>query len=343
MTRSPDGLVTFRILATLGLCLLSTPLPCALAEAVEAPVRTESFTWGPVKLEFVFTPATLTINRDVLLDITVTAPSDMEVSIPPLDDRLGGMLLAGQFEDEPVKRDNVVTRRLHYRLTPEVADEYRLAPLAVTYTDARSAPAVSGWFPTQPIVLPSQSPFAGDPGSALTTEPQPLHIRPAFTTVAGYALLALLGVGILFALWKLTRHVRKEIALRMLSPRERALHELRSLLARGLVERGQVKEFYVALTMIVRRYIERRHGVRAPEQTTEEFLQAVSKDTRFTPAVLERLRAFLQAADRVKFAAHEPGRDAIQQATTTAEAYVTSEAETSGTTASGSPREGGNT
>jgi len=43
------------------------------------------------------------------------------------------------------------------------------------------------------------------------------------------------------------------------------------LAASGLME-TDVKVYFVELTAIVRRYIERTTGIRAPEQTTEEFL-----------------------------------------------------------------------
>ena len=110
--------------------------------------------------------------------------------------------------------------------------------------------------------------------------------------------------------------------LRRLSPAERAVRELDALLAKDLIRRGKVKDFYVELTMVVRRYIERQHGIRAPEQTTQEFLRAAGDDRRFPPAVLRKLAAFLEAADLVKFAAHQPDADAIDRAARTARDFI---------------------
>jgi hypothetical protein len=103
--------------------------------------------------------------------------------------------------------------------------------------------------------------------------------------------------------------------------------ELAALLKRDLIARGDPKEFYLELTMIVRRYIERSHGVRAPEQTTEEFLAAASWDPRFSREVLAKLREFLQAADLVKFAAHRPAPGAAERATDTARDYIETDSE----------------
>jgi len=122
--------------------------------------------------------------------------------------------------------------------------------------------------------------------------------------------------------------VQRAVKLRRMSPRERALYELAELLARDLLGREQIKDFYFELTMIVRAYIERAHTIRAPEQTTEEFLLAVSRDSRFSPAVVGQLRTFLQAADMVKYAAFRPDQPTVNQALSTARNYIETDAET---------------
>ena len=50
---------------------------------------------------------------------------------------------------------------------------------------------------------------------------------------------------------------------------------LRELFAQNLVARGLIKPYYFALSTILRRYIENRFGLQAPEQTTEEFLASL--------------------------------------------------------------------
>jgi hypothetical protein len=155
----------------------------------------------------------------------------------------------------------------------------------------------------------------------------PVWIFPPLSTVALTGLWILLAVGLLAGAVVLARKLRRKARLARLSPRERALRELEELLARKLIADGRVKDFYVELTMVVRRYIERTHAVRAPEQTTEEFLEAVAGDPRFAPEVLHRLREFLQAADLVKFAAHRPGDAAVDTAVGTARVYIETDAD----------------
>jgi hypothetical protein len=104
--------------------------------------------------------------------------------------------------------------------------------------------------------------------------------------------------------WRLWR--RRRVAPEVpLSPQELAYLELQRLVEAGLSQHD-VKQFYVELTGVVRRYIERTTGIHAPEQTTEEFLHEISGGSVFSLAERERLAAFLESADLVKFAAHEP-------------------------------------
>ena len=279
---------------------------------------------GPVTVRLSATPAVVRLDRDTLLTIEVSAPPNILVKLPPLESRLAGFTLAGSFDRPAVEHNGLTVRERSVRLQPQAAPRYRIAPMAVTWHD-RSGAEQS--FPTRPLVLSSESLVKGDPGSSLAAARSPVHIYPGLGSVLLY-LVAAAGIGALGVLvWWAAKRIRREVRLRRMSPRERALHELAELLARDLVTKDRVKDFYFELTMIVRAYIERAHAIRAPEQTTEEFLVAVSQDPRFSPAVITRLRAFLQAADLVKYAAYRPDRPAIEQSLSTARTYVETDAD----------------
>ena len=298
----------------------------ASREAAKPP-RVEDFTWGPVQVAMTIDPPEIDLTRRVQLTIAVTAPPDLDVSLPPLNDRLQGFSLGGTFDDEPVTKDGKVTRTHHIQLTPLVADRYRIAPMAVEYVDKAISPPRKGWFPTRPVVLEKAPLVKGDPGKDITERLDPVWIYPPFRTVLVWLGAALLALAALFGVWKLATRVRENIQLARMSPRDRAMRELEKLLAKDLVRRHKVKEFYLELTMIVRRYIERSHAVRAPEQTTEEFLAAATANPAFKPEVVRRLRSFLQAADLVKFAAYEPDDSAIGDSTRTAREYIEKDAQ----------------
>src|SRR5262249_46330208 len=106
------------------------------------------------------------------------------------------------------------------------------------------------------------------------------------------------------------------------TPEEIASAALAALLAENLPSRGLFKEFYVRLTGIVRQYIEDTTGLRAPEQTTEEFLRDMRSREAFAPDRSLRLAEFLEAADMVKYAGQEPGQDQIEEAVLRAREFV---------------------
>jgi hypothetical protein len=288
------------------------------------PPRSETASHGPVEFTLTADPAEVHLDRDVLLTLRTAAPSGVVVRLPPLEGRLQGFALNGSFDREAEARDGRVVRERCVRLSPLIAGEYRIAPMAVVWSDRRVSTAEQ-WFATPPLRLPAR-PVPEGAGRNLADIAPPAWITPGFGIVMRYIAAAAAAVGLGFAAWVLARRVRRAVRLHRMSPRERALFELAELVARRLVEQDRVKDFYFELTMIVRRYIERAHGIRAPEQTTEEFLAAAALHPAFGEAVVARLRAFLEAADLVKYAAFRPERPVVDRALETARQYVETDA-----------------
>jgi len=105
-------------------------------------------------------------------------------------------------------------------------------------------------------------------------------------------------------------------------PDEVALHALRLLREKGLIEEDQVEPFYVELSSIARHYLEDRFDLRAPERTTEEFIREATR-SRLLSAEHQRLvREFLEQCDLVKFARHHPAREDMEHAFSAAEQLV---------------------
>jgi hypothetical protein len=94
------------------------------------------------------------------------------------------------------------------------------------------------------------------------------------------------------------------------------------LIAEELPSRGMVKEFYLRLTGIVRVFIEGKTGLRAPEQTTEEFLRDMRASSRFDGPHAYRLQEFLTAADLVKYAGQTPDESSITTSVERAREFI---------------------
>ncbi len=317
------------------LCLLPLVLiavsscnqPPADAEEETTAPRVEAFSHGPVEVTLTMDPPRVRFDRDSLLTIDVSAPSTVECSFPSLTDRFQGFLLAESYDPEPTEQNGLVQRQRIARLTPLIHHEYRIAPLVIEYRDASDPRGSSRWFTTQPLVF-DPVPVSPDPvRGEIYDNLAPIWIAPSTTTIALYVALgaAVLALGALM-IYLLTR-IHRKVRLMRMSPRERALEELAALLKRKKRKRFRIKDFYVELTMIVRRYIERQHSIRAPEQTTQEFLDAIAGNPHFNRDTVRKLRDFLMAADLVKFAGYAPDTDTVDQSVTTARVYIETDAD----------------
>ncbi|MHC5184367.1 MAG: hypothetical protein ACYSPI_08845, partial [Planctomycetota bacterium] len=83
--------------------------------------------------------------------------------------------------------------------------------------------------------------------------------------------------------------------------------------AENLVEQGRIKEFYEKLSTCLRHYIENRFQLRAPEQTTEEFLEQLKTSDALRLEHKQQLQKFLEHSDLVKFARYEPNPEQINE------------------------------
>ncbi|MBM4185036.1 MAG: protein BatD [Gemmatimonadetes bacterium] len=144
----------------------------------------------------------------------------------------------------------------------------------------------------------------------------PLEIPLGALRLALGVLLPLILAGLL---WVLARRLRPQQEDAKPTPgppprppQEVALEALAALEGARMLERGQVKEYHIEASDILRTYAGARFGVDALELTTYEVLaalEAAGADARFR----EGLGAFLSQCDLVKFAKVRPGADASKQ------------------------------
>ncbi|OQA26118.1 MAG: hypothetical protein BWY59_01515 [Verrucomicrobia bacterium ADurb.Bin345] len=105
-------------------------------------------------------------------------------------------------------------------------------------------------------------------------------------------------------------------------PHEVALRRLRALREKGWIEALNFEPFYVELSGIVRRYIEDRFRLRAPEMTTEEFIRAAAGSRHLNDEQQALTAQFLEQSDLVKFARYRPAQPDMEAAIKAAERLV---------------------
>ena len=267
------------------------------------------------------TPSTVDPARDFYVTLTVTAPAGVKAELPDLRDRFQGFQVAEDFAEEPLTdAEGKTTTVSRWRLVPEpLAKKYRLAPFVVAAGD--------GTFYTKPVLFappPAREAVSGE----MEIDPK-RDFPPLSWKLVGICAAILAGLAALVSIaYLVIRKVRQMVRVHRMSPIERALYELDNLLKKGLPGRGFYKDFYVELTMVVRRYIERQHGVRAPHLTTDEFLRAAESNAAFSRDSIAELKAFLESADLVKFAGVEATPEMADGATGRAKGYLETDAQT---------------
>ena len=260
--------------------------------------------------------------RSVFLRVELTCAAGRSARLPDLRDRVVGFSLAEDFEDAPRReKDGSSVLASSWRLVPEpCAAEYRIRPFVVEAT-ADGGGDLS--FVAGPVAF--EQPAAREPVTGGMEADPRKDLPPLSWALAGKIALALAALAAAaFAAWRLVRLAVRRVREHRMSPIERAWVELDRLLQKGLPGRGRYKDFYVELTMVVRRYVQRRYGVRAPHLTTEEFL------SQFRDAGgvrRETLAKFLESADLVKFAGVEATPETADAATDAARSYLRDDAE----------------
>ena len=264
--------------------------------------------------------------KSVFLRVELKAPSDRKATLPDLRDRVQGFSLAEEFKEEP-KTGNAgaVTQVMNWRLLPEpCAAVYKIRPFVVKVSPKLlSAQSDEGKYsidagPDYFEATGAREPVTG----AMEADPK-RDLPPLSWKLVGWIAAALVAIlGLLALVVLLVKYLARRIKEHRMSPIERAWVELDRLLKKGLPGRGRYKDFYVELTMVVRRYIQRRYGIRAPHMTTEEFLRAAKPS--------DELRRFLESADMVKFAGVEATPEMADEATDSARGYLKSDAANAG-------------
>ena len=268
--------------------------------------------------------------RSVFLRVELATAADRTATLPDLRDRVVGFSLAENFAEEPVRgADGATVQAANWRLVPEpCARAYKIRPFVV-----KASPKMLSYQSDEGKFSLVGGPIAFAPSAArepvtggIETDPKK-DLPPLSWRLAGLLALAALGLAALVAgVVFLVRLVARKVKEHRMSPIERAWVELDRLVKKGLPGRGRYKDFYVELTMVVRRYIQRQYGVKAPNLTTEEFLRN-ERIAELSKGRMESLKAFLESADLVKFAGVQATPEMADDAMASARDYLKGDAE----------------
>ena len=251
----------------------------------------------------------------VTLILDVTCPDDVSVTFPPFGEKIGELDIIDM---------TTTNRQLVLTATPQRTGKTPIWAMTIRCGEQRIDLPATELDIAAKIDIENVS--LDDIG--LIAEPIPQSTRYI------YAIIIILILIVLILLWLFYRRKGTEWPMKIhpLSAQEIALRRLAELLESRKHE-SDVKGFFVELSDIVRWYVEQLTSIRAPELTTEEFLNKIARPEnqpwrnreqqpiRFAGS-LETLVPFLESADIVKFAKHVPTHDEIMLAFRRAEGII---------------------
>jgi len=271
------------------------------------------------------------IGDPVVLDLEVRAAPDVELLMPEFGEGLGRFEIVDFAPSEELSPSGGTIGRQRYRLQAARSGTQTIPPLRIEFVDRRPGrpPAPEGEdayeLLTERIdleigtVLPADAPLELRPARA-PLPPLREPLAPWWAWAAGAA--ALLAVAAPLA-WRALLAVQAR--QRQRSAYEIARGELDALLRAGRPsgrDPRALDRFFVELSSIVRRYLENRFALHAPELTTEEFLAEMQRSPDLARSHQDLLSEFLRLADLVKFAGFVPGAADVERSTAAAERFL---------------------
>lgn len=292
-----------------------TTAAVALTPAKDAIIKTTEN--GPVKATVKVWPARPTLGDEIYVRLEIEAPAGVRIDAPfqeAGDQRLGRFRVVGFVRDSHGAADGGQRHDQTYTLEAPASGRHRIPPLRLEMLDARATAGSAAQAAQELLTDEVPLEIAPIPAEQATAQLRPAlgELDPdvgktSWLVILGLASgVAVVGSGGALALRALRarRRVHKQR-----SAYEEAVAQLRALEDRGAPDATTADAWFVQLSAIVRRYLEQRYEIRAPELTTEEFLQVATARPELTVEHRGLLTSFLERCDRVKFAGYRPDAD----------------------------------
>lgn len=312
-------------------------------------------TLGPVTVKLRIAPKNPTLGDAITLDLEVTAEQQVTVEMPEFGEALGRFSIVKYVPRQRLNGDKWVGSQ-RYTLQAPMSGKQRIPPLRIEFLDNRpdanpDKPDTNKPDTEKPDTSTTPDSEGDGPGGIreLLTEEIPIQIASLLPEDLAEAKLSgtrgrlrepttttpilrspwfwlVVALILLPALFFVIRHWMAAITKqRRISAYEAAMKRLTKLESRGLPKAEapeMIDGWYVELSGIVRRYLEDRYNLRAPELTTEEFLQVARGSGVLSTEHRKTLEGFLRQCDSVKFARYAPEDDESREALESARSFL---------------------
>lgn len=242
------------------------------------------------------------IGEPVVYSLVISGQEGLQVQAPELRENIANFTIV-DFDRREKKERSAYTIILDYTLKSYHTGEQEISPIILSYRRSADAP----WLQTQTQAL------------RLTVESvlEPEEAQRALRDIKGPVgvsrhqawLAAVLALVIAAGAWFWWRravlcraHARTDTPAQPIPAHQIAFAELDALRNKEYIRQGLIKQYFIEISGIVRRYLENRFSLHAPEMTTEEFLDQVRQRSVLAGEHKQLLKEFLEHSDLVKFA-----------------------------------------
>ena len=293
--------------------------------------RVQTKSSGPVSVSTTLSPGEPTIGDEITLTIQVASEKDVEVLMPEFGEALQTYTILDYVPRQKIEPDGSMVQSQKYTLQPFLSGPQSIPPILIEFVDNRPGQKNTPDdfdayeiltdridFDVKSVLPESASDELKPPLGELELQ-QDVGAAAVWTLAIGGGLIVFGALIATYFLWLRGRtKSRRENAYVI------AINKLNRLLddQQGAAPKYSVEQFYIEISGIIRRYLENRYDVRAPDLTTDEFLQLAADESELSREHQTLLGEFLKQADIVKFAGVQASEDGVKRSTDLARKFL---------------------
>jgi len=278
----------------------------------------KTFERGPISVHLDIDKTEITIADRLNLTLSVISDEDYDVQLPKFGERLEQFGIVDYHTSQPSLTGNNQSKiSRSYILEPFLSGDYTIPPMTVHFKKKGDSDDTLHEISTEEITVHATSLLPENFEELTLHDIKPPEDLPQsydlWLWTGGITLVLLISGIVVFIIIRKSKSNGDNGLINKIPAHQQAFDELNVLVSEQLVEKGAIKEFYHKISDILRRYIENRFFIRAPELTTEEFLINIQTANDFDNSHKILLKNFLTLCDLVKFAKHQPQTEDIQK------------------------------
>jgi hypothetical protein len=250
----------------------------------------------------------ITIGDRITYTLSINHVDTMRVEKPGEGVNLGQFEIKDYKIYDPVREQGRVEEKFEYVISVFDTGTFVIPPFPVAYFPTDSLGDYK-LIEANPITIFVESVIQDEERQLRDVSPPidiPFDYFVLFTVLAS---VILIGTMVFFG-YRLYKK-RKETGYLIRPPEpprpahEIALEAIEALIKKDLIAEGLIKEFYIEISEIIRRYIEGRFFIPALEETSSEILREL-KNQDIDEEIQIHAKEFLELSDLVKFAKYKP-------------------------------------